>query len=378
MRLFEKVSPENSVFMSFQNRNSRIDNIKALLIFLVVFGHLIEINIRNDHFLRSIWIFIYSFHMPMFALVSGMFSKSALEEKQSLQLLKNIIVPLLAFELLYESIEVLSKGSLSVYTGLLAPYWMLWYLLSLLCWRLLLPIFSKLQFPVIGAVVIALIASYSESTGYFLSISRTLSFFPFFLLGWKMGADSLEIKDKSLLLTSFLVLATAFIAAFLLKSDFDYRWLYGSYSLPHLGMARLAGTVYQLAQYAISTVIGLAFLYLVTRKDWGLSDIGRRSMYVFLWHGVALIALREGGLLRRIFQLEDFPCLLLSLAISVLIVWITAHPWCERFTQTCLLKPFTWLLIRQAPPTALVPAVLLNKLEIEAPRNVSAKGALTD
>lgn len=364
--------------MSFQNRNPRIDNIKAILIFLVVFGHLIEINIRSDHFLRSIWIFIYSFHMPMFALVSGMFSKSVLDEKQSLQLLKNIVIPLLAFELLYEGIEVFFKGSLSVYSTLLAPYWMLWYLLSLLCWRLLLPIFAKLQFPVAIALAIALIASYSDSTGYFLSISRTLIFFPFFLFGWKIGADSLEIKEKSLLLTCFLILATAFIAAFLLKSDFDYRWLYGSYSLPRLGMANFAGTMYQLFQYAISTVIGLAFLYLIARKNWGLSNIGQRSMYVFLWHGVPLIALQESGLLHRIFGLEEFPCLLLSLAVSALIVWVAAHPWCERLTQACLLKPFTWLLIKQEPATPPVPAMLLNKLEIEAPQNLSAKGVLTD
>lgn len=378
MRLFEKASPEHLLSMSFQNRNLRIDNIKGILIFLVVFGHLIEINIRNDQVLRSIWIFIYTFHMPMFALVSGLFSKSALDEKQSLQLLKNIVVPLLAFEIIYEGIEVLFKGHFSVYSALLAPYWMLWYLLSLLCWRLLLPLFSKLQFPVVVAVVVALIASYSENTGYFLSISRTLVFFPFFLFGWKMGAGSLEIKSKTLLLTSILTLATAFIAAFLLKNDFDYRWLYGSYSLPQLGMAKLAGTMYQLLQYAVSSVIGLAFLYLVARKDWGLASIGQRSMYVFLWHGVPLIALQKSGLLQRIFGLEDFPCLLLSLVISALIVWVAAHPWCERLTQACLLKPLSWFLIKQEQVTAPAPVMLLNKLEIESAQNLSAKDAITD
>ncbi|WP_394777737.1 acyltransferase family protein, partial [Undibacterium sp.] len=64
--------------MSSQSRNVTIDNIKGVLIFFVVFGHLIEMHIEGDHFLHSIWIFIYSFHMPMFALVSGMFSKTTL------------------------------------------------------------------------------------------------------------------------------------------------------------------------------------------------------------------------------------------------------------------------------------------------------------
>ncbi|MFZ6676195.1 acyltransferase family protein [Undibacterium sp. Xuan67W] len=333
--------------MSSQSRNLRIDNIKAVLIFLVVFGHLIELHITGDHFLRSVWIFIYSFHMPMFALVSGMLSKASLDDKQSNQLVKNIVIPLFVFEVLYEGIELLLKGSLSVYSGLFAPYWMLWYLMSLLCWRLMLPVFARLQFPVVIAVGLSLLASYSESTGYFLSIARTLSFFPFFLLGWKLGPALFDRTKKRVLLISLPVVAVAIITSFLLKSDFDYRWFYGSYSLNRLGMANMTGTLYQIAQYLASGVIGLACLHLLSRKNWGLAAIGQRSIYVFLWHGLALIVLQETGVLNAIFTLDKALTSLTALAVSALIVWLAAHPWCEALTQKVLLKPLSWLLIKQ-------------------------------
>jgi len=158
-------------------RNSALDNIKGVLIFLVVFGHFIELHIASDRFLRPIWIFVYAFHMPMFALVSGIFSKTIVDEKQSLQLIKNIVAPLIAFELIYECTEYLLVGKFSVYSGLVAPYWMLWYLMSLLSWRLMLPLFLRMQFPVVMSLILALGTSYSEHAGYLLSSSRTLLFF---------------------------------------------------------------------------------------------------------------------------------------------------------------------------------------------------------
>ena len=62
---------------SIENRNYLFDNFKGILIFLVVFGHFIENfqDIWNSGYTRVAWQFIYLFHMPGFAFVSGHFSK---------------------------------------------------------------------------------------------------------------------------------------------------------------------------------------------------------------------------------------------------------------------------------------------------------------
>lgn len=338
--------------MSNQSRNANIDNIKAVLIFLVVFGHLIEIHITSDHFLRSIWVFLYSFHMPMFALVSGMHSKASLDERQANKLVKGIVVPLLVFELLYEGVELWMKGTPSVYAGLLAPYWMLWYLLSLLSWRLLLPMFARLQFPVALAIGLSLLAAYSEHVGYTFSLSRTFVFFPYFLLGWSMGQNRLLKLPGKLAFATLPVVGLALIASFLLKSDFDYRWLYGSYSLHRLEMNNLTGTLYQLLQYGLCGLIGLSFLHLVAQRDWGLAKVGQRSLYVFLWHGLPLIVLQESGVLRRVFAMDTLPMFLISVGTSLAIVWIASRDNTEKLTEKFMLQPFAWLLIKTMPGTA--------------------------
>ncbi|MFZ6755061.1 acyltransferase family protein [Undibacterium sp. Dicai25W] len=353
---------------SSTERNSALDNIKGVLIFLVVFGHFIELHIANDSFLRPIWIFVYAFHMPMFALVSGIFSKTIVDEKQALQLIKNIVAPLIAFELIYECTEYVLVGKFSVYAGLVAPYWMLWYLMSLLSWRLMLPLFLRMQFPVALSLILALGTSYSEHAGYLLSSSRTLLFFPYFLVGALIGPELFSSKenDRRLIIISLLIVAIAISSIFFLPPLFDYRWLYGSFSLNRLGMANITGTLYQMLQYTVSCVLGLALLYLLSRKDLGLSRIGKQSMYVFLWHGMTLIILQQSGILPAILRMEPTARLSISLLCSAVIVYLTAHPYCERLTQKIILQPMAALLTGRIKKLAASPAETLPKKSIAA------------
>ena len=57
------------------NRVAKWDNAKAILIFLVVFGHSIITFIDNE-LMRSVFLWITAFHMPLFMFLTGLFSKS--------------------------------------------------------------------------------------------------------------------------------------------------------------------------------------------------------------------------------------------------------------------------------------------------------------
>ena len=69
-------SSNATVQTSDRSRIALFDNIKALLIILVVFGHMMH-PVHNDNpVLSGCLDIIYLFHMPMFVLVSGLFAKS--------------------------------------------------------------------------------------------------------------------------------------------------------------------------------------------------------------------------------------------------------------------------------------------------------------
>lgn len=54
------------------------DNLKLFLIFLVVLGHLSFDYFDSSQMFRTISMVIYTFHMPAFVFISGLFVKGVL------------------------------------------------------------------------------------------------------------------------------------------------------------------------------------------------------------------------------------------------------------------------------------------------------------
>lgn len=65
-----------------QNRNSEFDVLKGILIILVILGHWLEYGLGN-YLNRVVFNYIYLFHMPLFILISGYFSKKT--DKKNVQ-----------------------------------------------------------------------------------------------------------------------------------------------------------------------------------------------------------------------------------------------------------------------------------------------------
>jgi fucose 4-O-acetylase-like acetyltransferase len=135
-----------------------------------VFGHLLELFVSSKGTL--LYLLIYSFHMPAFVFLTGYYAR--FEPKK---IVLKLIVPYIIFQVWY----VYFSGNRLQFTP---PYWILWYLFAVIIWKLLLPLCEKkLKLSLIIAVIIALLAGFDDTIGYYLSLSRIIVFFPFFLLG---------------------------------------------------------------------------------------------------------------------------------------------------------------------------------------------------
>nr|MCX3330604.1 acyltransferase family protein [Bacillus pacificus] len=78
-----------------KSRDSYFDNAKFLLIFLVVFGHILRSFINDNEFMLYLYKFIYTFHMPAFILVSGFFAKGFKRSGYVKKLAVKLIIPYL-------------------------------------------------------------------------------------------------------------------------------------------------------------------------------------------------------------------------------------------------------------------------------------------
>lgn len=269
-----------------RERLYKFDNIKGVLIFLVVFGHFLELIKGYD----ILYLLIYSFHMPLFIFITGYFAKF-----NKRKFLTNMLFTYIIFQILYTYFEKYILGNESVTLTYSKPVWLLWYLFAIIVYYLLIPVIqtksikSKVATLLI-TIFIALYAGYDNSIGYVFSASRIFVFLPFFVAGFYIGQDKSVINKINKIEKSnkygFCLLAgivyTMIIVWILYQDIISKEMLFGSYSYENAGF-----TVYiRLLIMLIATGFIMLFLFAIpNKKVWILSSIGSNTMPVFLLHG---------------------------------------------------------------------------------------------
>ena len=322
------------------DRSLVLDNIKFLLIILVVFGHLIEELINQNIMIKTVYMFIYSFHIPLFILISGMLAKTIYNKKQINKIINGLLIPFLAFTILYEIFNFVIYGKISNYTLNLQPYWILWFLFSLFLYKISLPIIIKLKYPILLSIVISLIAGYINSIGYFLSISRTIYFFPFFIIGYKLTPTLLSNKKLTKIPKVFFIIVLILnIIFFYYMKDAPYQWLYGSYSYDRLNMNEWFSWLIRLLIYFISFITSISVLMLVPNKELFISKFGLNSLYVYVWHGFFIKIISGLGLIILLKDMNTYEIVTILLIVAVIIASILSLDIIKKVTENIILKP---------------------------------------
>ena len=305
-----------------KKRDYLFDNYKALLIALVVIGHFIELSYKDNEFLYALKWLVVSFHMPAFIFISGYFSKRTL----SLGILfQKLAIPYFIYEIIYYLVYtfIIHKP-----TGLylLYPKFSLWYIQALFFWRLLAPHIRKIPHYMAISILAGLLAGCLDMPDNFLTIPRTLVFFPYFLAGSAFDR-SLLVRMRTL---KNRMIACAGVAAFACFLAFDpfHRNLspkifYGRYNYDYLDQSIIEGVICRVICYGIGFAMTLAVALLMSGRRTFYSYIGTRTMAIYLFHGLAYSYLKGcTDLLRGIDTLSGsllliLSCLLMTAAFSI-------------------------------------------------------------
>jgi fucose 4-O-acetylase-like acetyltransferase len=329
-------------------RNYAIDNAKLLMIFIVIFGHLIESIINSSTLLKTIYMSIYSFHMPVFIILAGMVTRVELTKERVGKLMDSLFIPFVAFTILYEVYTLFMNGHLSGYTINFQPYWILWFLLSLFFWRVFLPFVLRFRYPITLSIAISLVAGYIDQIGYFFGLSRTLYFFPFFLIGYKLTPSFLS--HKRLVNTPLVVYVGILllnVALFWFLSDYSQRWLYGSNSYANLGVKTWEAAGIRLGLYTISIITSISIMMLIPKKEFKISSYGSNSLYVYLWHGFFIKTFIALGLISLIGKMNIVVALVVFFVLALVLTALLSTHFVVRNTQRYILMPVKKLLLAQ-------------------------------
>lgn len=304
-------------------RNAYFDNAKLVLIFLVVFGHMIQPFIDGSSGINTLYMWIYTFHMPAFIFLAGFYAKGSGNKTYIVKLAKNLLVPYLIFQLLY-TVFYFFIGKDGWQAGVFHPHWSLWFLCSLFGWHILLSLFKKAPavLSVSLAVLIGLFVGYFGEIGHTFSLSRTFVFFPFFLLGfWLTEKHVMWLKRKSVKMGSLIVLL-AVGAAIYFAPDFNSGWLLASKSYSDLGMPAYGGLA-RLLVYVTSALMAMSILAWIPVSNSRLTHFGTRTLYVYLLHGFLIQVFREAD----VFQVNGvFGVLGIALLSAAIVLLLSTKP----------------------------------------------------
>ena len=261
-----------------------IDNIKVLLIFLVVFNHIIAFNlVKVDTVVRYVWYAITIFHMPAFVFISGYLSK---KPQNVLMNFKNLLIPyVLGYTLTWYSQIWLGR---SVDYEILRPTGsVMWYILALFIYRLTIEALGKIRFIVLLSILFALWAGTRPEFTTFLSSSRIVVFFPVFVAGYLWMSEYItairKFKGKWILVAISGVLLWA-IPNYMIPNEMGIAIFRGNHGYQLCGLTDPQGVILRLLMYLVSFVVVYTMLALVPDIKLPLTYVGRHTMGIYFFH----------------------------------------------------------------------------------------------
>ncbi|WP_271716079.1 acyltransferase family protein [Anaeromicropila herbilytica] len=263
------------------------DNLKALLIYLVVIGHLLDTYHAPSKLFIVLYYFIYFFHMPAFIFITGYFSKNVKKCRNT------------AFERFFIPYLILNITSYIQYVYLFNKYHTgekmelfyvfksplgVWFLLGVFIWRMALKDLIKIRFIVPLSFAVGVLAGIGTEFGEKMALGRLFALGPFFLLGYyanKKHVDKIRKIPKIVSIICLIIIIG--IAYYLVMNDVMNKapiLFRKPYSRDHI----MEDLKFRMVIYIIAIVMIGILLNLMSYKKTIFTNLGTKTLTVYVIH----------------------------------------------------------------------------------------------
>jgi len=290
-----------------RSRDLRLDTMKGLLIILVVFGHIIEpVNPVQPY--RALFMAIYSFHMPLFILLSGYVFDPGMDKRKLIKGNLRLFEALTVFQC-FRLAVLYMHGELSI-KALITPYAVLWYIFSLIIWRTVtcvlltkagrnrLPILIILSF--VAAIAVGFIPVFLE-----FSFQRTFAFYSFFLLGIIMKQKQ-PSKRICAIGGGIILIISAMLLCVFIPYDSSFANTFTYFYRPY---GPFTDILCRISTLGIALGASLILFTIIPKVGW-LAKLGAETLVIYLIHYILI-----GIFYHRVFNTHLLPVNLIVLAI---------------------------------------------------------------
>lgn len=319
-------------------RVAKWDNAKFVLIYCVVLGHLINTLDISSAFLKGLQVFIYTFHMPAFLFLAGLFSKRTVKGRRFDKMIPYLILYL--FMKLFRFIVYSFMNGKASGFDLWSESGVPWYALTLFFCYVLTAILCALKerYVLMISIVMGVAAGYCTWLGDFLTGMRFFTFYPFFVMGYCMPVDRLyEFTQKR---------SVKMISAACMAVTLGICLMYGNPLYKKLGFLKGKNTylkmkmypyggAYRAVFYLAALILTICVLALIPSVHCFITTWGSRSIQVFALHFPIIAVMKKTFHLQENLE-QIWPAhygLLLPVIAIVLTILLSLKIWQPFFDR---------------------------------------------
>ena len=285
---------------------------------------------------------IYSFHMPLFVLLSGyVFQKKSLEN--FFKSILGLFASLLVFEIIVLVLKlIVFKSTVPIDR----PYWTYWYLLSLIYWRAIVQfipqsILSHRWIVILFSVFVGVVSGLLPF-GHILSIQRTFVFLPFFIAGYYLQRENLQNMRNNCKLVPVLILFVCLAIICFLSSQYPelIKMLRGA--TPFKQIEGNVGSLIMLRCVTMALAFGISFSILSIYKNTLFSAQGEQSLVYYLYHGILIEFIIIPCCM--LLHIDNSLCLILLSFVATILILVSIRLFERSKLLYNLTNPLRWYL----------------------------------
>lgn len=259
------------------------DNLKVLLMLLVVMTHSVNIyQIEGYDWIQYLWVFIMTFTMPLFMIISGFWYKP----RSISYSLQHFLYPCL----LFSAVNLCGGAICGAYPDgviLTKSGWAMWYIWALFLYNMITPLLQKRLGHtkiLILSLLAAVVCGFRFLDNNILDAQRVVNFYPYFLIGMCLRKQEMRIYalNKGNKFIWSLIFSTI-IFAYLIICYYKNGFCYGTGFMQIHGFS-IFGFVCKWLNFMLCLLLSVSVMMIIPNRKLWFSKFGSRTMNVYMLH----------------------------------------------------------------------------------------------
>lgn len=310
------------------------------MIFFVVLGHIAERYTNQSDSMRLVYLWIYTFHMPVFIFISGLCGKKNIDQNRYHHIFTYLVLTYF-IKVLMMLTRIITERKF--YFSLFRMDATTWYAFALFVFSLSMVFLKRYdrKWTLCVLIIMGLMIGYDESISDQFALSRIIVYFPFFYMGYCADSDKLieMSKKKGIVLGAATILIVMTI--FVYKNIESIYWfrplLTGRNPYIKLGDYMKYGAILRLLYYIVVSILVLSVVIVVPNVNCFLSKLGKRTLQVYVLHySVILILVHKVNVLQYMQRWYPEHPYVFTIPLAIAIMLVCSLPIFDKL--------FSWIL----------------------------------